>query len=118
MADKQASNQDIMDAINGIRRDFATKDDLKSMEGRLECKFATKGDFKRLEAMVSGIGNRLVVIADTMATSNDVNELKKYVDDSLDYSVSDVELRLGRRIDNFLKPSNKRKLRKFIAAKA
>jgi hypothetical protein len=103
------TDHELLESIESQLKGFATKDDLKH--------FATKDDFKHLEAIVSGIGDRLAVVADTMATNEDVNELKEYIDDSLDACVDDVELRLGRRIDNLLKPSNKRKLRKLIAAK-
>jgi hypothetical protein len=111
-----ATKGDLHGMEGRLESKFATKGDLHGMEGRLESKVATKDDFKRLEAMVAGIGDRTIAIANSMATSEDVDELKECIDGNLD----DLELRLGRRIDDLMPSARPRrpKKRNFISAKA
>ena len=89
MADKDITNQQLLQSLT---LDFGKRFD--TLEGR----------FDTLEEMVSAINKTLANTIDIMATREDVHELKEYIDRRLDDSVDDVELRLGRRIDNFLKP--------------
>jgi hypothetical protein len=110
MVDKDITNWQLLKALT-----FKFNKRFDALEGRfdgLQGRFDTlESRFDTLEEMVAGVKEAAIGIADDMATSEELEGFKKGYQADFD----NLELRLGRRIDN-MRPRVKK--RKFIPTKA
>lgn len=86
---------------------MATKPDLAELKLELSSKIDSleTGIYAKIDTLtekIDGIGDRVVVIADNMATTKDLSGVETRLTmkiDAIDIKLDDTELRLGRRID-------------------
>ncbi len=100
MADKKATNQQILEAVEALGGRFdgveGRFDGLERRFDGLEGRFdGLEGRFDKLEKMVAAIGDTVGGIPDNMATSKELEWLREELGNDFD----NLELRLGRRID-------------------
>lgn len=99
ISDNMATKQD----LDGM----ATKPDLAELKLELSSKIDSleTGIYAKIDTLtekIDGIGDRVVVIADNMATTKDLSGVETRLTmkiDAIDIKLDDTELRLGRRID-------------------
>ena len=110
MPDKDISNKQLLKTLTLTfnKRLDSLESRFDNLEGRFD---GLEGRLDNLEETVTAVKETVVGISNNMATSEELEDLK----DCIYADFDDLEVRIGRRIDNLRKPTIKRKL---IPAKA